>query len=70
LLVNIRLIFQIFKKSSEHQQIRRSMNASYQKELPLYTPEIYNQVIDLPVEKPPLILSEPLFQKKSIWNSY
>jgi hypothetical protein len=23
--------------------------------LPLYTPEIYNQVIDLPVEKPPLI---------------
>jgi hypothetical protein len=23
--------------------------------LPLYTPEIYDQVIDLPVEKPPLI---------------
>ena len=32
------------------------MNASYHKSLPLYTPEIYDQVIDLPVEKPPLIL--------------
>ena len=32
------------------------MSASYQKSLPLYTPEIYNQVIDLPVEKPPLVL--------------
>ncbi|MBW2573314.1 MAG: IS66 family transposase [Deltaproteobacteria bacterium] len=32
------------------------MNASYRKSLPLYTPEIYDQVIDLPVEKPPLIL--------------
>ena len=32
------------------------MNAFCQKLLPLYTPEIYNQVIDLPVEKPPLIL--------------
>jgi hypothetical protein len=31
------------------------MNASCQKLLPLYTPEIYDQVIDLPVEKPPLI---------------
>jgi transposase len=31
------------------------MNASYQKSLPLYTPEIYDQVIDLPVEKPSLI---------------
>jgi len=50
--------------------IRRSMNASCQKALPLYTPKIYNQVIDLPVEKSPLILSEPLFQKKRIWNSY
>ena len=32
------------------------MNASCQKLLPSYTPEINNQVIDLPVEKPPLIL--------------
>jgi transposase len=32
------------------------MNASYRKSLPLYTPEIYDQVIDLPVEKLPLIL--------------
>ncbi|MBC2694875.1 MAG: hypothetical protein HF982_06300 [Desulfobacteraceae bacterium] len=31
------------------------MNASCQKLLPLYAPEIYDQVIDLPVEKPPLI---------------
>jgi len=31
------------------------MNASCQKLLPLYTPETYDQVIDLPVEKPPLI---------------
>ena len=28
------------------------MNASCQKSLPLYTPEIHDQVIDLPVEKP------------------
>jgi len=33
------------------------MNASCQKLLPLYTPEIYDQVIDLPVEKPPLIFT-------------
>ena len=32
------------------------MNASHQKSPPLYTPEIYDQVIDLPVEKPRLIL--------------
>ena len=32
------------------------MNASYRKSLPLYTSEIYDQVIDLPVEKPSLIL--------------
>ncbi len=32
------------------------MNASYRKSLSLYTREIYDQVIDLPVEKPPLIL--------------
>jgi len=32
------------------------MSASYHKSLPLYTSEIYDQVIDLPVEKPPLIL--------------
>ena len=32
------------------------MNASYRKSLPLYTSEIYDQVIDLPVEKPFLIL--------------
>jgi transposase len=32
------------------------MNASCQKLLPLYTPDISDQVIDLPVEKPPLIL--------------
>jgi len=31
------------------------MSASYEKSLPLYTPEIYDQVIDLPVEKLPLI---------------
>jgi len=31
------------------------MNASCQKLLPLYTPEIHDQVIDLPVEKPLLI---------------
>ena len=39
------------------------MNASCQKLLPLYTPEIYDQVIVLPVEKPPLILiSEKEYQ--------
>ncbi len=32
------------------------MNASHQKSPPLYTPEIYDQVIDLPGEKPRLIL--------------
>ena len=32
------------------------MNASHQKSPPLYTSEIYEQVIDLPVEKPRLIL--------------
>jgi len=31
------------------------MSASYEKSLPLYTPEIYDQVIDFSVEKPPLI---------------
>ena len=32
------------------------MNASCQKLLPLYTPEIYDQAIDLTLVKPPLIL--------------
>jgi len=32
------------------------MNASCQQSLPLYTLGIDNQVFDLPVEKPPLIL--------------
>jgi len=32
------------------------MNASHQKSPPLYTPEIYDQVIHLPIEKPRLIL--------------
>ena len=36
--------------------MERSMNASCQMLSPLYTPEIYNQVIVVPIEKPPLIL--------------
>jgi transposase len=43
------------------------MNSSFQKSLPLYTSEIYDQVIDLSVEKPPqiLILEKEYLELKS-----
>jgi transposase len=43
------------------------MNSSFEKSLPLYTPEIYDQVIDLPAEKPPqiLILEKEYLELKS-----
>ena len=43
------------------------MNSSFQKSLPLYTSEIYEQVIDLSVEKPPqiLILEKEYLELKS-----
>lgn len=43
------------------------MNSSFQKSLPLYTSEIYDQVIDLSIEKPPqiLILEKEYLELKS-----
>ena len=43
------------------------MSSSFQKSLPLYTPEIYDQVIDLSIEKPPqiLILEKEYLELKS-----